>query len=141
MFRGREADNPSVFCPSLIGPDIVFPSIESEDELSPWMYEEGAHQVYQRLGVFSRGSTVNIDVGNCIHIRSVGKGQPRERRTFYRSGTVQCGGARSGATWGGARFECNAEGGHPYTRGMPSTSEYDDKIHITSNFLTLGVKW
>ena len=32
------------------------------------MYEEGAHQVYQKLGVSSRGS---IDVGNCIHIHSV----------------------------------------------------------------------
>ena len=32
------------------------------------MYEEGARQVYQKLGVSSRGS---IDVGNCIHIRSV----------------------------------------------------------------------
>ena len=34
--------------------------LESEDELSPWMYEEGARQVYQRLGVFSMlGKTIS----------------------------------------------------------------------------------
>ena len=127
MFRGREADNPSVFCPSLIGPDIVFPSIESEDELSPWMYEEGARQVYQRLGVFSRGSTVNIDVGNCIHTRSVGKGQLRREELSIEA--AQCNAGERGRVQRGGK------------RGSSATRRGDIPTHEECQLLNMMIRF